>query len=269
MVAIVRSRTSWLPPYIYKHCLVTEEGVYADGAGNRDELFSLMLDALLERLGHSILYVEVSHLTQKMFAYRQFRQRGFFPVKWLNITNSLHSRSPHERLDRRTQTRLNKAQQRGIKTAKVDTDEELNAFLDLLHKHNMLKPRHYIPPRQFFEAAHKQPYASMLLTTYNGRAVGCSMTAYSQQDAYFWYAAYRRKSFHFLHPQLITIWHALLEAHRQGYRHFTFIDVGLPYRHSSLRELILRFGGRTQSTYRWFRIQIGWLNRLMAYIYRD
>ncbi len=269
MMAIVRSRTSWLPPYTYKHCQVIAEGIYANNVNNREELFSLMIDTLLQKLGRSILYIEVSHLTQKMFAYRQFRQRGFFPVKWLNITNSLHSRNPRERLDRRTQTRINKAIQRGTKTSEVTTTDELNAFHNLLRKHNMLKPRHYIPPRQFFEAADRQPYDSLLLTTYNNRAIGCSMTVFSQQDAYFWYAAYRRKSFHFLYPQLLTIWHALLDAHRRGYRHFTFIDVGLPYRHSSLRELILRFGGKPQSTFRWFRFRIWWLNRLMAYIYRD
>ena len=284
MVAIVRSRTSWLPSCLSRHCLVMEEGVYSrrtdstsagsdaatsGGTPTREQLFGQMIDALQQHLGHGYLYIEVSHLGQKMFGYREFRQRGYFPVRWQSITNSLHSRPPEQRLDRRTIGRINKGLQRGAKTTEVSTREDMDQFMRLMRKHTMLKPRRFLPTREFFEGLQQQGNCRLFLTRYNGTAIGCSTTVYSGQHAYFWYAAYRRKSYAFLYPQLLTVWHALTDAHRRRYRYFTFIDVGLPYSHSAQREMILRFGGKPQSTFRWFRCSIGWVNRLLSLIYRD
>jgi hypothetical protein len=85
-----------------------------------------------------------------MFAYREFRQHQFFPVNWMSIHNSLHSHTPEERISKRMQQRINKAYQRGIITKEVETDKEFEAFNRLLRHHNLLKPKRYIPSKEFF-----------------------------------------------------------------------------------------------------------------------
>lgn len=268
LLAIVRTRTTWLPPYFLRHCMVMEEGVYAGGATGREALFGTMIDAVMKRLGLGIAYLEVSHLNQKMFAYKEFRQRGFFPVRWIDIANSLGSRPPEERLGRRTRDRINKGIQRGAKTTEVANEEDMGQFMHLMRRYTILKPHRYLPTREFFEGLQRQGNGRLFLTRYNGKAIGCSTTVYSGRDAYFWYAAYRRKSFAFLYPHLLTVWHALADARRRGFRHMVFVDVGLPYEHSRLREMILSFGGLPQSTYRWFHFPLGWLNKIFSWIYR-
>jgi hypothetical protein len=47
------------------------------------------------------------------------------------------------------------------------------------------------------------------------------------------------------------------------------MDVGLPFQKNPFREFILRFGGKEQSTYRWFRFGIRWINRLLTWLYRE
>ncbi len=267
MVAVVRYRSSWLPPYLYRHCRVHGEGVY-DDESPRYELFGLMLKALTEKLGRWILYTEFSNLSTKMAGYKQFRENNYFPVRWMSIHNSLHSRTPEERISERLQQRINLAYQRGIVTDEVKDDADLHAFHKLLRHHNWMKPKRFIPAEEFFRRLHKEN-GRLFLTRYRGRVVGCSAVAYSQGQAYLWYAAYRRKTFVWLSPDVLTIWHAIKTSYEQGCEHIFFMDVGLPFQKNKFREFILRFGGKPTSTYRWFQCSIGWINRIFSWFYRD
>lgn len=269
LLALVRYRSSWFPPYFYMHCRIYGEGAYTEeGARQKDELFGLMLDALTRHIGRRVLYVEVSNLSQKMFGYKQFRQSGYFPVRWMSIHNSLHSRTPEERITPRQQQRIDDAYAKGVTTTQVETEEDFSAVLKLLHRHNWLKPKRYVPSDEFFKGL-QQDDGRLFVTKYHGHVVGCSVVVYSEGQAYLWYAAYRRKSFVWLHPADATIWHAIKDAHRRGYEHIFFIDVGLPFRKNPFRDFILRFGGKPVSSYRWFRISIKWVNSLGSWFFRE
>lgn len=273
MLAIVRYRSSWFPPYLYIHCRVLGEGCYSHllptTEVSREELFSLMLAKLTEKLGRMMLYIEVSNLSQKMFGYKYFRQQGFFPVRWMSIHNSLHSHTPEERISKRMQKRIDKGYERGVKTTEVCNEDDFSAFIKLLRHHNLLKPKRYVPHDDFFRSIMQQGNGRLSLTRYHNHVVGCSAVVYSRSNAYLWYAAFRRKSFAFIHPDLLTVWHAIKDAHQRGYDHIFFLDVGLPFRKNSYRDFILRFGGKPVSTYRWFHSSISWLNSLLSWFYRD
>ncbi len=278
MLAVVRYRSSWFPPYYYMHCRILGEGVYKENSG---EAFEQMLNALTAKLGPRMLYVEVSHLSHKMFGYRQLRAARYFPVRWMSIHNSLHSRTPEERISASMQQRINNAYERGVITDEVKSEDDFKEFMKLLRHHNWLKPKRYIPADEFFHSFSGLPPVDakekiqlpddgrLYLTRYRNRVVGCSAVVYSNHQAYLWYAAYRRKSFAWVHPRELTIWHAIKDAHSRGYEHIFFMDVGLPFRKNKFRDFILRFGGKPVSTYRWFRCSIKWINSLLSWIYRD
>ena len=269
MLAVVRYRTSWLPPYLYRHCHILGEGVYRHEE-LKDEHFGLLLQALTAKLGPRMLYIEMSNLSQKMFGYRQLRNNRYFPVRWMSIHNSLHSRTPEERISTPMQRRIDHTYERGVVTDEVQGDEDFKEFMRLLRHHNWLKPKRYIPADEFFQQIHKQPeHGRLFLTRYKNHIVGCSAVFYSHRQAYLWYAAYRRKTYAIAHPRELTIWHAIKDSHQRGYEHIFFMDVGLPFRKNAFRDFILRFGGKPVSTYRWFRCSVKWLNSLLSWIYRD
>lgn len=271
LLGLVRYRTLWLPPYIYMHCRILGEGVYSyphDGY-TEDQLFGLMVDALRSRLGNRVLYIEISNLSQKMFGYRELKQRQFFPVHWLSIHNSLHSHTPEERITQRQQKHIDNAIAKGVMSDEVKDDQDFEAFMKLLKRHHWLKPKRYIPDARFFKAIMQERHGRLYLTRYHDHVIGCSAVVYSQQNAFLWYMAFRRKSFAMIHPDDMTLWHAIKDAHRRGYQHIFFLDVGLPFSHNPYREFILRFGGKPVSTYRWFRSSIRWINALLSWIYRD
>jgi hypothetical protein len=114
----------------------------------------------------------------------------------------------------------------------------------------------------------EQGDGQLFVTKYRDHVIGCSACVYSNGNAYLWYMAFRRKTFMHLHPDILTVWDAMKDAYDKGFQHMCFMDVGLPFSKNPFRDFILRFGGKEQSTYRWFRLSIGWANRLFAWIYR-
>ena len=269
LLAIVRYRASIFPPYFFMHCRVLGEGEYAASEWRKEELFSEMLQAITKKMSNKTLYIEFSNLTHKTFSFKMFRQQGYFPVHWMSIHNSLHSRTPEERINEKMQQRIDNAYARGVVTSEVKNKDDFKAFTNLLRQHHWFKPKRYIPDNQFFIEATKTNACRLFITKYHQHVIGCSACVYSQGDAFLWYAAFRRKTFVMLHPDTMTIWHDIKYAHQYGYNHINFMDVGLPFRKNSFREFILSFGGKPVSTVRWFRCSIRWINALLSWIYRD
>ena len=269
LLGIVRIRTYWLPPFVILHARILSEGVYAESDYPKEELMAEMIEALMQRLGNWVLYIEVSNLSQKMLGYKQLRQLGFYPVNWMSIHNSLHSHAPEERITPKMQKRIDASHAKGVKTEIVESEEDFVAFQKLLRQHNILKPKRFIPDEQFFRLLKDSDYGRLFVTKYHDKVIGCSVCAYSNGNAYLWYSAFKRKTYMHLHPDVITVWDAMKDAYDRGFQHMCFLDVGLPFKNNSFREFILRFGGKEQSTYRWFRFSIRWVNKLLAWIYRE
>lgn len=271
MLAVVYYRRSWLPPYLYNHVRVVGEGVYhhTDEECSEQYVFGRMAEALTERMQNRTLYAEFSHLSQKMYGYKDLKRLGFFHVKWMNIHNSLHSRTPEERILERQMKRIEAAQERGAETKLVETEEEFMQFSKLLRRHNWLKPRRYVPDDAFFKGLMKSNNCQLFITKFHEKVIGCCACVNSSGDSYLWYSASRRKTFAMLHPNAVTIWNAMKYAHKEGMQHFRFIDVGLPYRRNPYRDFILSFGGKEVTCFRWFRISIRWVNALASWWWRE
>ena len=263
LLAIMRIRGSWFPPYLYTHVRI-----YGNN-GSCAAYFDMMLKALTRLLQKRTLYIEISDLREKMFGYRELRHHGYFPVRWMNIHNSLHSRTPEERITEQQLQHIVHAQERGAITKPVETIEEFEAFSKLLRQHHWFKPKRYIPHDTFFREMMQRGLCQILITKYHDRVIGTTVTVYSEGDAYLWYSASRRKSYAPLHPNAVTMWATIKSAHAAGYQHIRFMDVGLPFRRNPYRDFILRFGGKEVSTYRWFRISIRWINRFASWLWRE
>jgi len=270
MLAVVRARATWIPPFIYWHCRIYGEGDYRDtlDKDEREQLFGMMLRAITQKMKLRTFYIEVSNLSAKMFGYRHFRHTGYFPVQWMSIHNSLHSKPAEQRIGSKLKRRIDNAIKRGAITEEASGAADVESFIKLLHKHNLLKPKRYIPANKFFYNISNNSNCHLLLTKYNSKAVGCAALVYSNGNAYLWYAAFLRKTYMKLHPDDITLWNAIKKAQNDGCEHIYFLDVGLPFRRNPLREFILRFGGKPVSTYRWFYFTNPWLNRLLKWLYR-
>lgn len=102
---------------------------------------------------------------------------------------------------------------------------------------------------------------------YKDKIIGGSVCLFSQDTAYLLFSAGMRKSYPLLYPGILAVWDAMVYAREQGFRHFEFIEAGVPFKRYAYRDFILRFGGKQLSTRRWFRIKWKWLNRLLIHLY--
>lgn len=277
LLAIERYRHAWLPPQLHRHLRILGEGCYAERPSSaephmdssKNMVFSMMLDALTRKLQGRTLYMEVSHLSQKMFGYAPLRAAGYFPIRWMSVHNSHHSHAPEERISARQLQRIKTAMARGIETHEVESEEDYKHFFRLLHHHYWFKPRRYIPSDAFFREMQSAGRCKMLITTYKGKTLGCAVYAYSEGDAYLLYSASRRKSYATLHPDAVTFWNTICHTYNDGCQHIRFMDVGLPFRRHPYRDFILSFGGKEVSTFRWFRTRFWWANKLASWLWRE
>lgn len=269
LLAVLRRRGSLLPPYLFTQGRIYGEGEYDEGE-SREELFSLMLQAISRKLHRRLcFYIEFSDLSTKMFGYRHLRRQGFFPIHWMEIHNSLHSMPPEDRLNDKMKERIQHAYEQGVVTKRVAHYDDFRDFYKMLRRFFRMKIRRYLPPERQFYELNKSSNCRLYITQYKGKAIGSCACVYTGGNAYLWYLASRRKSHPLLHPETLTVWNAMKEAHAEGMRHFYFMDVGLPYRRNPQREFILSFGGKPVGTYRWFNFTFGWLNKIVSWFYRE
>lgn len=269
LLGVVRSRGALFPPFLCNHCLVLGEGEYFYHDYSREKLFKMMLAALTRRVQNQVLYIEFCQLGDKMFGYGSFRSMGYFPVHWQNVRNSLHSKLPEDRIAPRMWTRIVRALGRGVTVNAVDNEAGVLAFAHLIKRHNLLKPKRYIPDVTFFRQMAQCGAGKLFLIKHKERLIGCSMCVLSGNNAYLWYMASRRKTFALLHPDALTVWAVLKYAYRKGCDHVSFVDIGLPLFKNRYRDFILQFGGKPVSTYRWLRFSIKWLNGTVAWMFGD
>ena len=271
LLAIISYHHLLLPPFTYSHCHIYGEGVYAPEVDNKEEIFSLFVNAITNELTHKFcLFIEISDLKSKMFGYAKLRENGFFPIKWQKIHNSLHSKSPHERLSQKLRDKLTSVEQRGMKAEVVKPkSKELQQVVKLMRRYFILKPSRTIRSEQLFEHLVASKQCKIFATKYKDRVIGTCVCFFFGGNAYMWQLASRRKSYMMLYPTSYTIWSALKYAHEQGFNHMYFLDAGLPFKHNPIRECILNFGGKQVAEYRWFRIQIPWIGKFIDWLYNE
>jgi len=271
LLAAFRRRGSLVPPYLFTQGRVYGEGDYADDTGqwSREQLFAEMLSSLTQLFRRKFCtYVEFSNLSTKMFGYQAFRQSGYIPVSWQEVHNSLHDRSPRERIGDRMARRIEAAERAGVWTREAESGAETAAFYRLLRNHHRMKLNHFIPREDMIMELNGSDNGKVFVTLYKGRVVGGSVCVFSSGNAYLWYACSLRKTYRHAYPHVMTVWHALSYAYEHNYAHFYFVDAGLPFHRSAYREFMLSFGGKPVTKYRWFRFTSRWMNGLVSLLFR-
>lgn len=215
--------------------------------------------------------IEFRNLDNPLFGYKAFRKNKYFPINWLRVYNSLHSRTPLERLSVSRKRQINKALKNGAYIEVADNDKDITLFSKMLKKAYSSQVRKHFPDLNFFRLLTWQrpdkEMAKIFLVKYKDKIIGGSVCVFSNGNAYLWFSGGMRKTYAFLYPGVLAVWAALTYAREEGYEHFEFMDAGLPFKKHGYREFILRFGGKQSSTRRWFRFRWNWLNNLLCRMY--
>lgn len=256
---------------VYQKALIYGNGEYFDTTRKPDELFNEILSYLTVQLSDRVFFIEFRNLEEPLFAYRSFRENRYFPVRWLRVQNSIH----HKVIDKWMSSKRRKHIQQGLANGAemnvVTTEEELHAFARMLKKYYQSKISRFLPNIQFFKNLFtyktEKQLADIFTVKYKGKIIGGAVCFYSGETAYLVFVGGLRKRYPTLYPNVLAVWKAMLYAREQGYRHFEFMNAGLPFKKFGYRDFILRFGGKQFGTRRWYRMRWNWLNNLLIKFY--
>ena len=271
MLAVVRKSVRWFPPSFIHHCVIYEPCEFLDEHVDKSSLFNEMLSHLTrEILSHTFL-IEFRNLRQPLFGYRAFRENGYFPIRWMRVYNSLHSKTPEERLSPSRKRQISKAKKQGVITKVAETEEEVTEFVRMLRMNYSSKLLKHFPDLSFFKELGNQKVdheiQKLFIVKSKDKIIGGSVCLFSSGTAYLLFSGALRKRYKYHYPGVMAVWSAIKYAHKHGYQHFEFMYVGVPFRHYGFREFILRFGGKQSSTRRWYKFRWQWLNKLLTKFY--
>jgi hypothetical protein len=256
-------------PFVSR-CDIFDLGCY-NADGQREELFSAMLDRMTTEALKSADIIQFRNLDNPASCYKTFREMGYFPVRWLKVRNSLHSQSSADaRLSQSRIRQIRKAYRNGAITEEARDREDVRELIELMKRlypqHNTFTNMdmfcHNISDRLVCNEQTK-----VFVVRYNGKIIGGSACVYSGNNAFLWFSGGMRKLYAMQYPGILAVWAALKDAYDRGLEHLEFMDVGMPYRRHGYRDFILRFGGKQSGTRRWFRFRSDWLNKILTKIY--
>ena len=269
----VRRREFRLIPFgIYTWYSIYGEGVYCEEC-NKEKIFSLFIEKLFQNVDYLHTFIEIRNLSDRRFAYKTLSEKEFYPVKCLRIYNSLHSRSPQERLSRSYRSYIKKAEERGVTFGKAMNVSEIEAGLRLLRNYYTTKIRRHFPNMKAMytlltDGSNSAERAQLFIVRYKDKIIGSSICLYEKGRAYLAYSCGLRKRYPLLYPGIVSIWAAITDAHSHGYSHFEFSESNLLSRnYSGYINTVLNFGGKQASTTRWFHFKWRWLNKILRAIY--
>ena len=209
-------------------------GEYFNTSRKADEIFGNFLSYF------TIIFQDQSFFLEfRLFGYRYFRQNGYFPIRWLRVRNSIH----HQTLDKWISASRKRQIARGLKNgATMDiarTQEDIEAFFNMLRKYYAAKIHRYLPDLRFFLSLLKRPseheLGKIFLIRYKNKIIGGSVCLFSQNTAYLLFSSGMRKTYPLLYPGVLAVWNAMTYSRQQGYRHFEFIEAGLPFKKYTYR----------------------------------
>lgn len=246
-------------------------GEYFNTSLRKEIIFSEMLSYLTFTYKDRSFMLEFRNLEEPLFAYRYFRENGYFPVRWLRVRNSIH----HDALDKWMSSSHRRQIQRALRNgAELDVArnaDDVYAFFSMLKKYYSARIYHYLPEIEFFlsllQQETKRELGKIFLVRYKNRIIGGSVCLFSGEDVYLLFSGGMRKSYPLQYPGVLAVWNAMNYARDHNYCHFEFINAGLPFKKYGYRDFILRFGGKQMSSRRWFRVGWKWLNKLLTRIY--
>ena len=150
LLSVIRRSVRLFPPSIIHRCEVYGTGEYFDDTQNREDLFGQMLEHLTQEVLKDCFLIEFRNLPTSLFGYKHFRRCNYFAMNWIRVYNSLHSMSPEERLDASRRRQINRALRLGVSTKIAESEEEQQAFLQMLKRNYSSKIRKHFPDLKLF-----------------------------------------------------------------------------------------------------------------------
>jgi len=280
ILAVVQHIVRFVPFYIIRRCVAYGSGEYFCEDNQRDSLFNEMLKELtIYAKRMNCFVIEVRNLHSPVSGFASFKQNSFFPVNWMRVRNTFDDddQEIEQALSPSRRRQVKQALNNGVIVGTAQTEQDIQEFAHMLKLNYLSKIGKHFPAIEFFQQIQQgikdvhigESWQRFKIFTvkHQQKIIGGCVCIYSGNTAYVWFSGGMNKTYLRQYPSVMAIWQALKDAKASGYKHLEFMDVGTPFRKHGYRDFVLRFGGETFSTRRWFKFRWRWLNKLCLYLY--
>lgn len=223
-------------------------GIICESGAAGQEALELLLKAYRKRVGRSVLFTELRHLSSPREIGPLLEDSGFTFAEELNFCLRLDRSREQilQGLGRKTRKHIRRGLRRAIvKISEIEESDDLAAWYDLLKK-TYARARVPLADRSLFEAVFSimvpAGMAKFFVGKIEGKVAVCSLMIMHKDRIYDWYGGVDRRFSRFT-PSEMMIWHELNWGAENGYRVFDFGLAGSPDKEYGVRDFKAKFNG--------------------------
>ena len=230
------------------------------GDKHQEQLLEQILDALVNKVEHHSLYIQIRNLNDYSVFDPVFRTKGFNREDHLNlIVPTSQAKETLQGISKSKQRQAKQSLNTGATLTIADNEAdviELYRMLEKLYNSRVKKP---LPPlsffKSFFRASQEGKLGMILLAKYEGKVVGGMVCPLTSGKALFeWYICGMDKEFAKIHPSVLLTYGAIEYALLHEIPAFDFMGIGSPDVPYGVRDFKTRFGGKTVNYGRYLRV---------------
>jgi serine/alanine adding enzyme len=230
------------------------------GLADPGEKLGMLLEALVEKVKKTSLFIEVRNLADRSHFTETFARSGFRFKERLNLIIDTRNREEVESCISRSKTRqVKKSLEAGAVVKQASSPGEIEEFYVLLKDLYRNKVRKPVPSLGFFQKFYKatlqRKLGIILLVVYQEKVVAGMVCPIMQgQGIYEWYVCGADQQYPEIHPSVLVTWAAIDFALKNDLPRFDFMGMGQPGRKYGVRHFKTRFGGTWVNYGRFIRI---------------
>lgn len=243
-VGVVISR--WMPRLSAR--AVAYGGILCESGAAGMEALGLLLKVYRKRVGRSLLFTELRHLSRPLDIQPILDEYGFTYAEELNYILRLDRNREQilQGLGRKTRKHIRRGLRSGlVKISEVKEPEGLAEWYGLLKK-TYARARVPLADRSLFDAVFSIMVPAGMAKFFVGKVEGkpavCSLMIMHKDRIYDWYGGTDRRFGRFT-PSELMIWHELAWGAENGYRVFDFGLAGSPDKEYGVRDFKAKFKG--------------------------
>ena len=210
-----------------------------------DGQLSAMLNMLSQSLRQRCIYIETRNLNDYSKWRKTFEECGFDYEPHYNFHQDTTSLEIiNNKLSRTRKRHVRVGLRDGATLSIAVTDDEANAFYDILsvlYRNKVKKP---LPPREFFQKMRQLASAKILLVKCQNRVIGgMAYVALTGRTGYEWYVCGMDETCKNLYPSELATYAGLCQSAAEGCPRFDFMGAGKPGVPYGVRDFKALFGG--------------------------
>ena len=210
-----------------------------------EKALELLLKSTIAELKHRCVYLESRNFNDYSPWRNIFEVCGFEYTPHYNFhidTSSIETVETN--MGKSCRRNIKYTLREGVEAVEASTDEDVDAFYNILHSLYKEKVKRPLFPLKFFHQVQKRSFAHLMVVRYQGKIIGGALCLELKGcTMYEWFVCGKDHEWHNVHPSELATYSALRLAVERGCEKYDMMGAGEPGKSYGVRDHKAHFGG--------------------------